>query len=567
MSTFIVSPGVYTTEVNMSQLVPTIATTSAGIAFYSTQGDPNNVLLMTSSQQFIAEYGSTVLGNPGHYSALAYLQNGSALYCYRVQSGALYGGVNICEGAGVNGAISTGVAVSGAYPGYVGTSGSNHLFQIYGVDPGTWNNTLAVAIVTSSAIDPSLNAGAFDIFVYELINGTYTQVEKWMVSRQQQLDGYGRQQYMMTAINGFSSYICVADGPYPSTQMPNVNTAAGSCGTVTMNGSTVYLQALGQGSNGTSLLAEASGGTVGAQASYFTAGWNMFSNPSSIDIRLLIGAGQCDPTIQSYITNICNTRRDCMAILDMAPSATTSTTAMVTWRTTTQNINSTYGALYAPMVMDYDSNNDTNVFLPGSGYVASQFAYNDYVADVWYAPAGLNRGVLNCLSVVNQNGTRLVFAQADRDTLASNQINPLQVFTGSGNVIWGQKTLASTPSALDRVNVRRLLIIIEKVMSIALQQFCFEPNNDLTRFKVTAMLETYLDQLSAQGAFQTELGDKGYSVVCNDTNNTPAVIDNQTMVVWVFVKPSRAAEIIQLNVIVTPTGTAFNELIAQGTLL
>ena len=533
----------------MSQLVPTIATTSAGIAFYSTKGNKDAVQVMTSSQQFIAEYGQPILGNPGHYSALAYLQNGNQLYCYRVQSGALYGGVNIKTSisAQSNSAISVGVSS----PDFVTTSGQDNLFQIYGVDPGAWNNNISIGIANVNT-GPNLNTNAFDILVFYSGSGTYIQVEKWTVSRLTQLDGYGRQQYLETAINGFSQYIVVADGTLSSSVLPKAQTSG-----YVSNSWTGLVMA--QGNDGTNLISNYSAGP-------FTTGWNKFANPDDIDIRILINAGQTDPVVQSAITNICNTRKDCMAILDMSPAQTSSVSNMVTWRNSTQNINSSYAALYAPMVKDYDSFNDTLVFLPGSGYVASQFAYNDYVADVWYAPAGLNRGILNVLSICNQDGIRLVFDQGDRDALYAAQINPLQVFSGSGNVIWGQKTLTSLPSALDRVNVRRLLIILEKTMAVSLKQFVFEPNSDLTRFRITAMLETFLDLMSAKGAFQTELGDKGYKVVCDKSNNTPAVIDLNELRVDVYCKPSRSAEYIQLNVVVSSTGTQFSELISQGQL-
>jgi phage tail sheath protein FI len=187
-------------------------------------------------------------------------------------------------------------------------------------------------------------------------------------------------------------------------------------------------------------------------------------------------------------------------------------------------------------------------------------AYNDYVAQPWYAPAGFNRGSLNILEA------DFIFNQGDRDALYSAGINPVQTFKGRGTVIWGQKTLQIKASALDRLNVRRMLIVLEKSIAISLQDFAFEPNSVLTRFKVSAMVTSFLDTLSAQGAFQTEAGDRGYRVVCDTTNNTPDVIDRNELHVDVFVKPSRAAEFIQLQVIVTNTGVSFDELIAQGAL-
>jgi hypothetical protein len=533
---------VYSTETDYSDVINSIATTSAGIAFYSTKGSTTGIMLMTNTQQFIAEYGEPVLGNPGHYSALAYLQNGKQLYCYRVQSGALYGGVDIktAISAQANAAISVGVAT----PDFVLTSGQDNLFQIYGANPGTWNNNIGIRFANINT-GPNLNDYAFDIQVYYYADGAYTQVESWTVSRKHQLDGYGRQQYLETVINGFSSYIVVADSTYSDDTLPKAQATT---------------LALAEGSNGTDLISNFS-------AAPFISGWDEFENPDVVDIRVLINAGQTDTSVQAEIIDIAEARKDCIAIIDMDSAQTTSVTSMVNWRNNTLNENSSYAALYAPMVKDYDSYNDTIVYLPGSGYIASQFAYNDYIADVWYAPAGLNRGILNVLSICDQNGDRLVFTEGERDSLYVAQINPLQVFSGSGNVIWGQKTLTTKSSALDRVNVRRLLIILEKTMSVSLRQFVFEPNSEFTRFRITAMLDTYLDLLSAKGAFQTELGDKGYLVVCDTTNNTPATIDRNELHVDVYVKPSRAAEFIHLNTIVTTTGVQFSELIAQGNIL
>jgi phage tail sheath protein FI len=188
------------------------------------------------------------------------------------------------------------------------------------------------------------------------------------------------------------------------------------------------------------------------------------------------------------------------------------------------------------------------------------------VAAVWNAPAGPNRGVLDdALEVTLSTGA--ILSVGDRDLLNPNQVNVLQTFRGEGHMIYGQRTLQRKLSALSFVNVRRLLIVIEKSIAVSLRSFVFEPNSALTRFRVEAMLVEYLDQLSAQGAFQTEGGDRGYHVVCDDLNNTPTTIDLGELRVDVFVKPSRAVEFIKLQTIVTSTGASFEELQARGGLL
>jgi phage tail sheath protein FI len=532
---FYLSPGVYTREVDLSNIVPTIATTVSAIVGPSNKGDTTQIRLMTNTQQFIAEYGEPVLGNDFHYTALAFLETGNQLWCYRIQNGALYGGVKIKTSASIQ--VNAAIAVGVASPDFVAVSGEDNLFYIYGANPGVWNNGLGVIITRTSANDLIY---VFTIDVYQQDStGTFVKVESWTVSRMHQIDGHGRQQYLETVINGFSDYIVVADGPLADSTLPKAQAT---------------VLPFGQGSNGSAVA-----------DSHYINGWDLFINPDNVDVRILVEAGYYSVAVQNKIKSVAESRKDCMAILNMDPAQTTSVSSMITWRNSTQNLNSSYVALYAPMVQIYDPYNSSLVVVPGSGYVAAQYAYNDYIRNVWNAPAGLNRGVMNVLSVCDQNGTRLAFSQGDRDILYQAQINPLQIFPGSGNVIWGQKTETTKSSALDRVNVRRLLIILEKAMAVSLRTFVFEPNDVNTRFRVTAMLDSYLGTLAGAGAFETTADDNlGYKVVCDETNNTPDTIDRNELHVDVFVKPIRIAEFIQLQVIVTTTGANFNELIARG---
>lgn len=521
------SPGVYVKEKDISNIVPNIATTTCGLVGYSAQGNVDDIVLITTGQQFVKEYGTPVPGNYFHYTALAFLEKGNKLYCQRVHNGAKYGGVKIMQdGSGPNLALTVGSTTKTFHT----VSGEDILFYVYGKDPGVWNDTVGIVIENVIGADYT-----FDIVVYvEDADGNDVETERWTVSRKQQLDGNGRQQYLEDSINGFSDYIAVADNTsIADTVLPEVQ-------------STVLN--LGGGDDGSAVA-----------DSHVIAGWDKFANPDFIDIRLMLNGGYTSVAVQNKMRTVCESRMDCMAILDMPYSQLTSVSAMVNWRKLTQNFNSNYVALYSPWVKIYDTFNDKIIDVPPSGYVGAQFAYNDFVAEVFYAPAGLNRGLLNV-----QGFSNTPFTQGERDTLYQNQINPLQSFPGEGNVIWGQKTEQAKASALDRVNVRRLLITIEKSCAAALRYFCFEPNNQLTRFRVVAMIEEFLSLLGSKGAFQTELGDKGYRVLCDETNNTPATIDRNELHVDIFVKPIRAAEFIQLQTIITTTGSSFNELIARG---
>ena len=523
-----VAPGVYVKETDVSDIVPNLSTTVAALVGYSAKGGVGTEpLLITSGQQFIEEYGEPVLGQYFHYSALAFLQNGNRLYCKRVHNGALYGGASIAKTGGTNYSFVTGTSVATFS---VDSNYPDSLFQVFGKDPGTWNNDLRVGIVASNPTDYE-----FKIVVYQAnSDGDYIEVESWDVSRKVQKDGYGNQQYLETKINGFSKYIVVADNTAEADTVFPVYAAAVD---------------LASGSNGNAV----------ADADV-NLGWDTFANPDNIDVRILINGGYTSVTVQLKMKTIAEARKDCVAVLDMPYAQLGSVADMVTWKSSTQNFNSSYTALYAPWCKIQDDFNDKVVEVPPSGYVASQYAYNDNVGETWLAPAGFNRGVLNVLGFTN------VFTSGERESLYEVGINPCQMFRGRGSVIWGQKTQQTKASALDRVNVRRLLIVIEKVGSNFLQNYLFEANNTTTRFRITAGFDEYLGQLAAGGAFQQESGDRGYMVQCDEDNNTPAVIDRNELQVNLFVKPVRMAEYIQLRVVVTSTGASFDELVSRGTL-
>jgi len=531
------SPGVYVQEADISDIVPNLATASAALVGYSAKGSTTDIILITSDQQFIEEYGEPVPGKYFHYTALAYLAKGNTLYCLRVVKGALYGGVNIMDSVSgeTNGAISSGQS-SASFT--VDTDLLDDVvFQILGADPGVWDNKIGIKISdVKDGSDPiPTDQYTFKISVYyQNDDGVYELVETWKVSRKKKIDGFGKQLYLEDRINGVSKYIVVADSDLVDTKLPKIQSTRLD---------------LAEGSDGSAIT-----------SSELMTGWDNFINPAEVDIRLLLNGGETEVAVQTKMKTVAETRADCIAILDMPYASLNSVTDMVTFRETTQNFNSSYCALYSPWVKIYDSYNDRLVEVPPSGYIGAQMAYNDYVSNCWFAPAGFNRGVLDVISITD------VFTEGERDVLYQTQINPLQTFRGEGNVIWGQKTEQAKASALDRVNVRRLMIVIEKAMAISLRSFLFEPNSELTRFRVEALLNEYLDKLSAQGAFQTEGEDSGYHVVCDETNNTPAVIDSNELRVDVFVKPTRAAEFIRLKATITKTGASFEELIARGAM-
>lgn len=544
MSIFL-SPGVFSQEIDLSDIVQRVATAPAALVGYSVKGDTANIQLITSDQQFIDEYGEPdpSSGSYFHYTALAYLKQGNTLYTLRVENGALFGGLNIMAttSSESNAVQSTGASVTTfSAPSGLAT---DVVFQIFGKDPGAWNNKVGVIIQNSKdGSDPvPTDQYTFEILVYaQDDDGNWVLVETWKVSRKQKIDGYGRQLYLTDRINGVSSYIHVSDSALADTVLPKEQSSRLTI-TAGDNGSTIT-------------------------DADIILGWDEFNNPDTVDVRILINGGNTSVAVQTKMRDVAESRLDCMAVLDMPFASTSSVSAMLTFRNTTQNFNSSYCALYSLWPEIHDPYNDVILRVPPSGYVAGQYAYNDQVGNVWTAPAGANRGIIDdALSLTLSTGA--VLSEGERDVLNPVGINVMQSFRGRGNMIFGQRTQQSKLSALSFVNVRRLLIVLEKSMVISLQSFVFEPNNELTRFRVEALLNSYLDDLSSQGAFQTEANDQGFHVVCDATNNTPTVIDNSELRVDVFVKPSRAIEFIRLRTIVTDSGVSFDELRERGGLL
>jgi len=224
----------------------------------------------------------------------------------------------------------------------------------------------------------------------------------------------------------------------------------------------------------------------------------------------------------------------------------------------TAAINSSYGALYWGWLQIYDQFNNIYVWVPPSGSIAGVFSYTATVAEQWYAPAGLNRGVITLALDVEYSPS-----QGERDLLygSGNAVNPIVNFPKFGITVWGQRTLQREQTALDRVNVRMLLIYIKKNLIQLLKQYIFEPNDVTLWAQVVATINPFLSDIMARR------GLTGFNVICDASNNTPERIDENELWVSVFLKPTRAVEFIVLNLVIMQTGASFsaeNVLAAGG---
>lgn len=286
-----------------------------------------------------------------------------------------------------------------------------------------------------------------------------------------------------------------------------------------------------------------------------------FQNPEVYDITLLLAPGFSSGSVIGQALQMCEGRGDCLFVLD--PPFGLRPQQVVDWHNGMlfsdlgQAINSSYGALYFPWLKIYDQYNGDELFIPPSGHVSSVFARTASVGEQWFAPAGLRRGRLLTPIDVEVNLT-----QGERDLLYGfrNAVNPIVNFPQDGITIWGQRTLQRTQSALDRVNVRMLLIYIKKNATVFLRDFIFEPNDAITRSQVVSASNSFLADIQARR------GLSAYKVVCDESNNTPERIDRNELWVSYFLKPVRAVEFIVLNLVVLRTEQSFSadEVLSAG---
>ena len=274
---------------------------------------------------------------------------------------------------------------------------------------------------------------------------------------------------------------------------------------------------------------------------------NAVSNPDEFDINMMVLPGvihSIHSTVTNHAIDKVEERADTFLILDTAKYGDSVDTV----RDNVKSLDSNYTATYYPWVKILDETTNRPTWVPPSVVLPGVIAFNDNVAHEWFAPAGLNRGGL---SDVLEAKTRLT--HSERDKLYEDRINPIATFPGQGVVVFGQKTLQGKPSALDRVNVRRLLIALKKFIASTSRFLVFEQNTNATRARFLNVVNPFLEDVQANS------GLSAFRVVMDDTNNTPDEIDRNRLIGQIFIQPTRTAEFIVLDFVVQPSGATFPE--------
>ena len=306
-----------------------------------------------------------------------------------------------------------------------------------------------------------------------------------------------------------------------------------------------------------------SGGTddfVATNAEIATA-YEKFNDTENVDISLLLcgpsqtSADATGDTKATAVMDIATGRKDCVAFISPARADVVNVANAVTQ---TQNVvgfadglpSSSYAVIDSGYKQMYDKYNDVYRFVPLNGDIAGLCARTDNVADPHFSPAGYNRGQI-------RGSVQLAFNpnQGQRDELYKARVNPVVTFPGQGTILFGDKTAQSKPSAFDRINVRRLFIVLEKAIATAAKFQLFEFNDEFTRAQFRNLVEPFLRDI------QGRRGITEFSVVCDDSNNTADVIDRSEFRADIFIKPARSINFIQLNFVATRTGVAFSEVV------
>lgn len=516
------SPGYYFSERDFARRA-SAATTSIGAILGEAHSGPVGVpTLVTSSAEYLALFGApdARIGYMG-YAALAFLEEANQLYVVRVAPTSTYGGMTV----GFDGTFTI------AYPWADGVFSPDelsfepsNLFHVYAVNQGAWNSGMSIRLYPDTKNEGSY----FYLEVYR--EGRAQPLETWRCHLDYEIDGFGVQLNVEAQINQRSNYIRI---------IQNHEFAA-----LVENPQRQLVNTFLAGNDATRMGIQLVGGSNGDRPTKYELieALELYEDPEVIDINILINGGITDPDFQRAMDNVCQQRRDCVAILDM-PQPYQATQAALHYRREVLMLDSTYSAIYSPDVLYADPLNDIRLYVPPSGHVAACYAKTDREAKTWFAPAGMDRGNLKV------SGLYEIYRQGHRDALYDSQINAIRLIDSGGGIkVWGADTLQIVQSPLSNMSVRRLLLFIERAMENVLLVSVFNPNDQQLRSR----LETAGNQVLQP--IQDADGLYSFHVQCDDQNNTPNTIAAGDLYVDFWLDPTLPVKRVMFTAIINATG-------------
>lgn len=553
---FQLSPGVNVSEIDLTTIVPSVATSIGAFAGSFAWGPVGEVITISDEVRLVDRFGKPNTNNYEYwFSAANFLAYSNNLKVVRAYGADTYtatanGSPNILIKndddweANWSGGANTYGEFAARYAGALGNS-----IKVAVADANTysgWTYETQFTDTPGTSTYVSNAGGTLDemhvIVIDEdgAITGTQgTVLEKYaFVSKAGDAkDDSGNTNYYKNVIANKSKYV-----HWMSHNDDGTNWGNDASGTTYANLTSAVSVSLTAGADGTV-----------STANVVTA-YDSFDNAESVDINLVV-SGPADQTIADSLITMCETRKDCVVFLspekaDVVDNAGSETTDVKAYRATLTS--SSYAIIDSNWKYQYDKYNDVYRWVPCNGDVAGLAARTDLERDPWFSPAGPNRGIMRNTLKLAWNPTK-----TNRDDLYVKGINPVVTFQGEGTQLFGDKTMLSKPSAFDRINVRRLFIVLEKAIARAARFSMFEFNDQFTRAQFVNLVEPYLRDI------QGRRGITDFRVVCDESNNTGEVIDRNEFVGDIYIKPARSINFIQLNFVAVRTGVSFDEVVGQ----
>jgi hypothetical protein len=577
------SPGVITTETNLTTVVPSVLTTAGAYAGAFNWG-PGKLITTVDSERTLVNifYQPDSNTASSFWTAASFLAYGNNLQVVRAVNSGTKNAVNAGTAVQVlnkdafqytllnSGASNSYGAFIARYPGALGNS-----LTVSVVDAGSnttqfasWNIALYNAAGTnyanvalaglfngapSTGYNTSQVGGANDQIHIAVVDtggllsgtkGTVLETFSYLSKAVDSVDSTGQSNYYKNAVFNNSKYIYAVDAVnYANTNATWGRTAANTSFTTL---TTPYTLSMTGGVD----VAVTDADVISAMA-YFT-------DTAQTSISLLTTGPYTNVAVQTAAINMAATRKDCVAFVSPPISAVVNNSgseqsSVLSWMAGLSSLtggpNGSYGFADSGWKYLFDRYNNNYVWVPMNGDVAGLCVNTDAAANPWYSPAGYSRGVI-------KNVIKLAFnpTQTNRDNLYQVAVNPIVSFPGSGTILFGDKTMQTQPSAFDRINVRRLFIVLEQAIARAAQFSLFEFNDAFTQAQFVSLVTPYLRSVQAQK------GINSFQVVCDSTNNTPSVVNNNQFVGDIYIQPARSINFIQLNFVAVGTGVNFTTI-------
>ena len=562
---FQVSPGVQVKEIDATAVVPAVSTSIGGFAGSFNWG-PVAEVVNVSSEQVLADTFGAPDDNTYKYflTAASFLKYGNALKVVRVESGHLNAtadgtGLLIKNDAHYSDSFAAGEASKGnwgaKFPGTKGnslkvcviTEGVSNFATITYATGKKYSDIFDAAPGTSEYA-ANLGKGSIGDELHVLVldeDGVWTgeansvlETFSFLSQAADAKKSDGTSNYYVDVINSNSKYVRWLDHD------SSLSNAGGN------------LTSLSSIAGSTSAIANSlAGGTDdnAPTAGEIATGYDLLEDSDTVDLGLLFSYPDANGSdvIAEDLISIANARKDIVAFvsppIEDSQGSSTPATDVLAWANGVTS--SSYAVIDSGAVYVYDKYNDTFRWIGAGGHLAGLCANADSVADSWFSPAGVNRGQLLGVSKLAYNPVK-----ADRDALYKARVNPIVSLPGQGTILFGDKTALSRPSAFDRINVRRLFITLEKAISVAAKAQLFEFNDEFTRAQFLNLVEPFLRDVKGRR------GITDFKVICDATNNTSQVIDSNSFVADIFIKPARSINYITLNFVATRSGVEFSEI-------